>query len=62
MLIDIVLKSMLFYFLFFRSDLAPVILQLKSLGIGNVLRFTFLSVSIQKIVVKDFKCHHLRSV
>lgn len=28
-----------------RSNLAPVILQLKALGIDNVLRFPFLSVS-----------------
>lgn len=28
-----------------RSNLAPVILQLKALGIDNVLRFSFLSVS-----------------
>lgn len=29
-----------------RSNLAPVILQLKALGIDNVLRFSFLSVSV----------------
>lgn len=29
-----------------RSNLAPVILQLKALGIDNVLRFNFLSVSM----------------
>lgn len=28
-----------------RSNLAPVILQLKALGIDNVLRFHFMSVS-----------------
>lgn len=28
-----------------RTNLAPVILQLKALGIDNVLRFSFLSVS-----------------
>ena len=28
-----------------RSDLAPVVLQLKALGISNILRFNFLSVS-----------------
>ena len=28
-----------------RTSLAPVILQLKALGIDNVLRFSFLSVS-----------------
>ena len=28
-----------------RSDMAPVILQLKALGISNLLRFNFLSVS-----------------
>lgn len=27
-----------------RSDLAPVVLQLKALGIANILRFNFLSV------------------
>lgn len=29
-----------------RTNLAPVILQLKALGIDNVLRFSFLSVSL----------------
>lgn len=29
-----------------RSNLAPVILQLKALGIDNVLRFHFMSVSL----------------
>lgn len=29
-----------------RTNLAPVILQLKALGIDNVLRFSFLSVSV----------------
>lgn len=28
-----------------RTNLAPVVLQLKALGIDNVLRFSFLSVS-----------------
>ena len=28
-----------------RSNLAPVILQMKALGVDNVLRFHFLSVS-----------------
>ena len=30
----------------FRTNLAPVILQLKSMGIDNVLRFEFLAVGI----------------
>ena len=34
-----------------RSNLAPVILQLKALGIDNVLRFHFLSVSIHCITI-----------
>ena len=29
-----------------RSNLAPVVLQLKALGIDNVLRFHFISVSL----------------
>lgn len=29
-----------------RSHLAPLVLQLKALGVDNVLRFSFLSVSV----------------
>jgi ATP-dependent RNA helicase DDX35 len=36
-----------------RSDLAPVILQLKALGIINILKFHFLSVRILRV-------HHVR--
>lgn len=32
-----------------RTNLAPVILQLKALGIDNVLRFSFLSVSLSRL-------------
>lgn len=28
-----------------RSDLAPVILQMKALGVSNIVRFNFLSVN-----------------
>lgn len=37
-----------------RSNLAPVILQLKALGIDNVLRFHFLSVSPRKWILSSF--------
>ena len=36
-----------------RSNMAPVILQLKALGVDNVLRFNYLSVTV--IGVVDYK-------
>lgn len=43
-----------------RSNLAPVILQLKALGIDNVLRFSFLSVSVTfwQHSATSFTFHH----
>eukprot|EP00794_Sanderia_malayensis_P009820 gene9820-10828_t len=38
-----------------RSDLAPVVLQLKSLGIQNVLRFTFLSRPPAQCMVRSLE-------
>lgn len=38
-----------------RSNLAPVVLQLKALGIDNVLRFHFLSVSGWMRIVEKCK-------
>lgn len=39
-----------------RSNLAPVILQLKALGIDNVLRFSFLSVSVSHSYIHTCVC------
>lgn len=39
-----------------RSNLAPVILQLKALGIDNVLRFSFLSVSAAHNNIEAVMC------
>lgn len=41
-----------------RSNLAPVILQLKALGIDNVLRFNFLSVSMPILHTGCLLCLH----
>lgn len=41
-----------------RSNLAPVILQLKALGIDNVLRFNFLSVSMFILHIGCLLCLH----
>lgn len=41
-----------------RSNLAPVILQLKALGIDNVLRFNFLSVSMIILHTGCLLCLH----
>ena len=37
-----------------RSDLAPVILQMKALGVSNVVRFNFLSVTYPSPAVYVF--------
>jgi hypothetical protein len=42
-----------------RSDLAPVVLQLKALGITNLVRFNFLSVSKKN---KLQTCNHFTIV
>ena len=42
-----------------RSHLAPVILQLKALGIQNVLKFNYLSVSERRLTAwLIFSAHH----
>lgn len=42
-----------------RTNLAPVILQLKALGIDNVLRFSFLSVSSSYCIHRVAEMIHL---
>ena len=38
-----------------RSNLAPIILQLKALGIDNIVRFDFLSAPPSKLVIRAFE-------
>lgn len=44
-----------------RSDLAPVILQMKALGVSNIVRFNFLSVNWKGFRIPQSVLHEIYS-